>query len=345
MDATVEPATTLEVRQQNASGTNARQGDPRLSLLMILAVAAFGTGALSASRRTPLNKWPQPTAREAPSPHTGPLRPLGHRSSEKGRQQPGPKNNPLIHPDKTDPTPPKDPNPPKDLAPGNQEWTGDTRYREQGFESNSYTEWVPNHPGATTGTIRMGIGQQPADASWTTSGVDVWIDGKYQHVMPREVAPGAYLIEVPNVRIGQSVQFSGQITGTYRRGRTQYQAQTDINGTFTPRLTVRQRLDALYQRLGQTPPARTADEALAQLSSTLDGVEDDYSGVPRNPNPGLAWDGRMYPPRADNITRNPGGSIFARTKGSDINIGANGSIEIISRSTGAVEYFKPGGGA
>lgn len=325
--AILEPTTTPEVRQQHAASVSATPRDARPALLMILGVAAFGAGAWSISRRTASAARTQSSGR-------------GILDEREARQN----NNLLIHQANGDPPPPADPNPPKDLAPGKQEWSGDTRYREQGYESNSYAEWVPDHPGATTGTVRMGIGQQPADASWTTTGVDVWIDDKYQHLMPREVAPGTYLIEVPNVRIGQKVQFSGKLTGQYQRGRRRYQAETDITGIFTPRLTVNQRLDVLYQRLQQSAPAKTADEALNQVSTTLDGVEDDYSGVPRNPNPGKDWDGRMYPPREDNIIRNPDGSIVARTRGSDINIGRDGSIEIVSKTTGEVKLSKPGGG-
>ncbi|MBL1080312.1 SHOCT domain-containing protein [Nocardia sp. 2] len=251
----------------------------------------------------------------------------------------------LIRPVKGDPTPPKDPNPPRDLNPGKQIWDGETQYREQGFETTSYTEWVPDQPGATTGTVRMGIGLLPLSGSWKTDGIDVWVDGQYQHVMPQETGPGYYLIEVPNVRIGQKVQFDGNITGQYQRGRTTYFPEADIRGTFVPGYSVRQRLDIYYERLGQLPPANSADEAFNQVATTLDAVEDQYSGVPRNPNPGLDWDGRMYPPREDYTVQNPDGSLTANTKGSVINIGSNGSIEIISKNSGQVEFFKPGGGA
>lgn len=107
-------------------------------------------------------------------------------------------------------------------------------------------------------------------------------------------------------------------------------------------LTPGERLAIVYQRLDTLPPARNAEQALAQLAETLTRVEDEYSGVPENPNPGLAYDGRMYPPRADFTTRDEDGTIHAVTKGNEIHAEPNGTLRITSRRTGEEVYRRPG---
>ena len=67
--------------------------------------------------------------------------------------------------------------------------------------------------------------------------------------------------------------------------------------------TKARRLQAFLDRLGQLPAAASHDEALMQLRTVLDSVEDAHSGVPNDP---ASWqsDGRMYAPGAD------GGSVW-----------------------------------
>ena len=110
-------------------------------------------------------------------------------------------------------------------------------------------------------------------------------------------------------------------------------------------LTIRERLAEYYNRLRGQPPAKTADEALERVRNTLDEVEDLHSGVPkRNPPPPLGQsDGRMHPPLDDFVTRNPNGSITARTRGHHIEIGSDGSITIKNLKTGDIEFQQPGG--
>lgn len=103
------------------------------------------------------------------------------------------------------------------------------------------------------------------------------------------------------------------------------------------------RLAEFGKRLRNAPPAKNADEALGQIGKTLDDVEDAFSGVPKSANPGLKYDGRMYPPQADNIKRLADGSIKVRTKGNRIDIGANGSIDIFDLNGNSI-LSKPGGG-
>ncbi len=96
----------------------------------------------------------------------------------------------------------------------------------------------------------------------------------------------------------------------------------------------------MYHRLNELPPATSAYEALVQLNATLEAVEDEFSGVPKNPNPDLKFDGRMYPPREDFIRHAPDGGLIALTKGNRIEISPTGSITIYSRRTNEVVYSR-----
>ncbi|MFF4647452.1 hypothetical protein [Streptomyces sp. NPDC001389] len=109
------------------------------------------------------------------------------------------------------------------------------------------------------------------------------------------------------------------------------------------KLSLPERLAIVYERLTALPPAKGAREALRQLADTLDSVEDEYSGVPKDPNPGLAFDGRMYPPRADYITEEADGTLKAVTKGNVIYAHPDGTLRITSRRTGDEVYRRDGG--
>lgn len=78
------------------------------------------------------------------------------------------------------------------------------------------------------------------------------------------------------------------------------------------------------------------------MANTLDEVENQFSGVPKNPDPGLRFDGRMYAPQPDNIRRSPNGGIEARTRRNRIFLGPDGSIRIEDLK-GTVIFSKPGG--
>lgn len=106
--------------------------------------------------------------------------------------------------------------------------------------------------------------------------------------------------------------------------------------------SMQERLDLFFRDLRSARPARNADEALVQVRGLLDRVEDVYRGVPRNPNPGLKPDGRMYPPQADHTFRNPNGSITAVTKGHKIAIGCDGSIKIGPIQGSKIDFSKAG---
>jgi hypothetical protein len=63
--------------------------------------------------------------------------------------------------------------------------------------------------------------------------------------------------------------------------------------------TKNERFEEFLKRLEAAPPAASAAEAMALLSSTLNAVEDEMTSIPYNP--ALPTDdGRMYPPQEDN---------------------------------------------
>ncbi|MGW1839614.1 hypothetical protein [Streptomyces sp. NPDC002067] len=110
------------------------------------------------------------------------------------------------------------------------------------------------------------------------------------------------------------------------------------------RLSVHERLALVYERLDAMPPATSADEAFDRLGEVLDQVEDQHSGVPKNPDAPLKFDGRMYHPRPDFVSRRDDGSVHAVTKGNEIHAAANGTLTITSRRTGEAVYHRDGAG-
>jgi len=109
-------------------------------------------------------------------------------------------------------------------------------------------------------------------------------------------------------------------------------------------MTPGDRLAEYYRRLAVLPPAKTAVEALHQIRQTLEEVEDELSGIPKqSPPPPLDKpDGRMYPPLDDFTQQLPDGGLEARTRGHVIALEAGGRITIQNKKSGAVEFTKPG---
>jgi hypothetical protein len=109
-------------------------------------------------------------------------------------------------------------------------------------------------------------------------------------------------------------------------------------------MEIRRRLQEFYRRLGDLPPFASQEEALSEISRVLTEVEDELSGVPRDPT-GMPTksDGRMYPPIPAYAKQCdlPGVTLYVQT-GHQTYIGANGAVLIVSRRTGAPELDRPG---
>ncbi len=103
---------------------------------------------------------------------------------------------------------------------------------------------------------------------------------------------------------------------------------------------IRERLAEVFRRLRNCPPFRSADDGFRQLCETLEQVEDEWSGVAkRSPPPELGeFDGRMYCPSPDFVEKRADGSVLALTRGHRIEVAASGTIKIVCKLTGEVEF-------
>ncbi|TDO96641.1 hypothetical protein [Flavobacterium sp. 245] len=103
-------------------------------------------------------------------------------------------------------------------------------------------------------------------------------------------------------------------------------------------LSKHERLKSYYHTLEISMECTNAEEALAQINTKLEEIEDFYSGIEKVQKPTMKYDGRMYPVMEDNIVRQ-NGRIIAKTSGNDIIIENNGSYIIFVRGTN-IELFK-----
>ena len=106
-------------------------------------------------------------------------------------------------------------------------------------------------------------------------------------------------------------------------------------------LTKRERFELFIERLESAPAADSKEAALVLIGATLNGIEDEFSGVPFAPE---KWqdDGRLYPPQEDYAGPEIDGVTEYRSLAHSTFIGANGAIEIIRRSDGHNEISKAG---
>lgn len=104
----------------------------------------------------------------------------------------------------------------------------------------------------------------------------------------------------------------------------------------------RERLVEFLRRLSAAPNVATFDEALQQVITIMNAVEDELTEIPANPR---NWhvDGRIYPPQLDNMYAVPAHPRVKRFRslGHNTYIGVNGSIEVVSLD-GTVELRKSG---
>ena len=108
-------------------------------------------------------------------------------------------------------------------------------------------------------------------------------------------------------------------------------------------LSKAQRLKIVLERLQDAPPATDAAAAMAIMNRILNEVEDEFSGVPKDPNPPRAVTLRMYPPRIDSIVVGSDGSMVATSARHTTLYGADGSVRVTRIVTGQVVFQKRGG--
>jgi hypothetical protein len=111
-------------------------------------------------------------------------------------------------------------------------------------------------------------------------------------------------------------------------------------------LTRRERLAIFFERLRAAEPASNHDAALELLATTLQSVEDEFSGVAYNPDePGT--DGRMYPPETQfrYVAWEKAEVRCYRQTAHASFIGMNGAVEIRTRrgsDLGIIVFEKAG---
>jgi hypothetical protein len=104
-----------------------------------------------------------------------------------------------------------------------------------------------------------------------------------------------------------------------------------------------ERLSIYLERLISATPVASFEEAWALVVSTLNAVEDEFSGVPYDPS---QWrsDGRLYPPDFDfeQVCDIEGVRLFF-SKGHQVFIADNGAIKIMPRKFASQPLIdKPG---
>lgn len=94
-------------------------------------------------------------------------------------------------------------------------------------------------------------------------------------------------------------------------------------------LSKKDRLEIFLKRLDAAETARSADEALLLLRTTLNEVEDEFSGVAYNPE---LWESedRMYPPNEDSRRKADGPCRRYRNRKHHTIVGENGALKIVT---------------
>ena len=103
------------------------------------------------------------------------------------------------------------------------------------------------------------------------------------------------------------------------------------------------RLSEFLKRLSERPAARDFEGARQLVAIVLTEVEDEFSGVPHQPQT-MGVDGRMYPPLDDNMRSVEGWPDVKRfrNKGHNTYVRTNGAIRIEELPGRRVVLDKPG---
>jgi hypothetical protein len=145
--------------------------------------------------------------------------------------------------------------------------------------------------------------------------------------------------------VGKTMNAGGPITprARYTAPAPEMPAKPVTGEAVTQILSKADRLAKVFEQVSEAPAATTADEAMSQMNTALDEVEDAYSGVPKDLNPPRTATPRMYAPKAESIVRNADGSITATSFKHVTRYGIDGSITVTEKGTGAIVFQKAGG--
>jgi hypothetical protein len=116
-----------------------------------------------------------------------------------------------------------------------------------------------------------------------------------------------------------------------------------LDASMPPPIDKKIRFDEFIRRLQTPPPASSHDDARRQIEKTLNQVEDEFSGVPFDPE-SYRTDGRMYPFQDDSaadVEGHPSVTSY-RSRRHETFIAENGAFEIRDVRTGEIVLHKPG---
>jgi hypothetical protein len=103
-----------------------------------------------------------------------------------------------------------------------------------------------------------------------------------------------------------------------------------------------ERFTKFIERLNSAPATASAKDAYQLVCDTLNGVEDEFSSIPYDPN---KWqsDGRLYPPAEDSVRTEglPAGVLRYRSRAHNTYVDANGAVRI-DEVNGPCVLNKPG---
>lgn len=107
-----------------------------------------------------------------------------------------------------------------------------------------------------------------------------------------------------------------------------------------------ERLQIFQEQLANAKPASNQEEAIQLINKTLDNVEDQYSGIPKQEGIPDGKDGRMYGILDDKYVETlEDGTKVANTRGNRVILKQDGGIEIQTRDGSKTLLSKPGAGA
>ncbi|WP_373864244.1 polymorphic toxin type 50 domain-containing protein [Nocardia vulneris] len=101
--------------------------------------------------------------------------------------------------------------------------------------SDGEVRFVPDKPGSETGAIIIGREEVgPPGSISTSTGYDVWVDDRYQHVDAIQSGPGLYPARIEGVRSGSTVRIEQTVVTTWTDRRGTNRVETDFDTTVSP---------------------------------------------------------------------------------------------------------------